>query len=140
MKKLNEKAWQLSDQGCHIEELIWIAPMTESRRVESLLEDMTEEEISKIHPDIDLSDGFIADQLRELSITGLFAACEHHIQRNIQFDENGDFRGCSISAGKTRPFNVYAETLEELIDLAIVKNEEIAKEEIEYAKRKQATS
>ena len=140
MKKLNAKAELLRGDGCHIEELFWISPMVDSSRLEGFLEDMDEEDLRDILPGLDIEEGDIADQLDALGITGIIAECRHHVKRNICFDKDGNYRSSFRSLGVTMSFYIYAETLEELIDLAIATETKFNDEEIEDAKQKQATS
>ena len=136
-KKIND----LANNGCFIENLVWIDVMIESDALEEILYNMRSNNyLSIINQSItdkiieDEFDGKIVDLVLDWEIRGFIAECRHMIRKDIKFDEKGNFRSAMISAAYCQVFYVYAKTLEELIDLITVKNNEIDCEEVEQAK------
>lgn len=139
-KTLKQKGITLQDEGMTtINSLFHIASMSGSSEMESFLYNMDFGDFHSFMPSLTKREyDSYGDSLSELLFDhdkfGFLAECDFNIPRNFSFREDGTFQSCSNSCS-FYPFYVYAESMDELLDKIIKKDENMFEQEVDKARK-----
>ena len=140
-KTLKQKGIALQDECMTtIENLIHIASMSCSDSAISAINDMDFGDFHSIIPSITKKEYDTYDNKIEILIDhdkwGFIAACAFNVPKNFSFREDGRFQSCFNSCSFYL-FYVYAESMDDLLDKVIKKDNNMFKEEENKAREEQ---
>ena len=131
----------INERFSKINRLFLICAMLESGELKEFLDDLELDSWKSIIPSIrestlDSYDYNKVELLYDKGMHGLLAECHYNIMTDFEFREDGSFSSCGNTCSFIS-FIVYAETLEELMDKVLAKDEELFKIQLEEERTKQ---
>lgn len=134
----------INERFSTVNRLFLICAMSESDELKEFLDDLELDSWQNIIPNIrestlDSYDDNRVELLYNKGIHGLLAECRYNVMTDFEFREDGSFSSC----GNTccfMSFIVYAETIEELMDKVLAKDEELFKLQLEEERIKQGVT